>query len=71
MNSYERELCYPKMDNEVLLETVEYCLKNCQRYEVRRPAACYDDAMFLHFVPMLIERLKEEKHRQRREDNVI
>lgn len=63
MNSYERQLMYPKLDNAALLKTVEYCLSQCQRGSGSVPPygvpQSYDDVMMLVFVPLLLERLKK------------
>lgn len=58
MNSYERELMYPNLDDDALIQVARHCLQNCSRHDSHhRPCNVYDDAMMVIFVPMLLERL--------------
>lgn len=56
-NSYERHLLYPLMDDDLLIETAEYCLLNCSP-DRRKPATTYDNVMLNTIAPLLIKKLK-------------
>lgn len=58
MNSYERELMYPKLDDDALIRVVERCLENCQSPR-KRPCSTYNESLENIFAPMLIERLRK------------
>ena len=60
MNSYERELMIPKLDNAALVHEAEHCLQNCTRPPGKRPGVTYDDQMMAVYVPLLLKRLKSE-----------
>lgn len=58
-NSYEQEILYPIMTNDCLIKTIEkYILPNCR--PTKSPAITYDESLAANFVPILIERLKNE-----------
>ena len=59
LNSWEREALIPHMDNEALIQNVEYCLSQCQR--ARNPSATYDEAIIGVYAPEIIKRLKDVK----------
>lgn len=59
MNSYERELAYPHMDDTCLADQAENTLKNCSSNHKKRPVSTYDEALFEIFVPLMIDRLNK------------
>jgi hypothetical protein len=59
-NSYERKLLHPLMDNECLINSIEYYYSQTgwrKSYKFYIPSS-YNDAIQTEFLPMLIERFK-------------
>lgn len=56
MNSWERELLIPKLDNEALARLTEQMVSNCV-IDYRRPHITYDSAILGLAVPELVRRL--------------
>ena len=72
MNSYERRIVDPNLDNTTLLEKVEYCIRQSGQElgEFECPSH-YNDAVELLYAPLLVKRLREadaEIARLRREE---
>lgn len=59
MNSYERELMYPKLDDAALLRFANNCLGHCEVRDRPSPCRTYDESFMLVFGPMLIKRLEK------------
>lgn len=57
LNSYERELMYPKLDNDALIRIVKSHLLNCGRVD-KRPCSTYDESIIAVFAPLMIERIE-------------
>lgn len=60
MNSYERRIIDPNLDNAALMELVEYCIAQAGRelgeFEIPRH---YNDAVERLLAPLLVKRLRE------------
>ena len=60
MNSYERRIIDPNLDNTALLEKVEYCIRQSGQklgeFEIPRH---YNDAVERLYAPLLVKRLRE------------
>lgn len=59
MNSYERRIIDPNLDNTALLEKVEYCIRQSGRAlgEFECPSH-YNDAVERLYAPLLVKRLR-------------
>lgn len=58
MNSYEREELVPFMDDDCLIQHIEYCLTNCQQKYRLGPCSTYDEAVVHLWMPEIIKRLR-------------
>lgn len=58
MNSYEQYLMHPLLDDEALMNLIEYCIANCEHQRDIIPIH-YDEAVIHELTPLLIKRMKE------------
>lgn len=67
LNSWEREMLLPQIDNEAMIWEVESCLKNCAVPRRYRPAITYEEIVIGRHVPELVRRLSIAQIPQRPE----
>jgi hypothetical protein len=58
MNSYERELLYPKYSDEALCRVAQSCIDNMSNH--RSPASTYEESMCTVIGPLLLKRLMDK-----------
>lgn len=56
-NSYERFFLYEFLEDAVLINTIDYCIKNSSFYE-ERLGSTYDDVLLGRLLPILLKRFK-------------